>query len=116
MSDTRKPATALLNDLADHLADLAHRKLDIPKDKAKAFAEDATAHIADLWGGQILYIPKDMAGRIYSRDAKIYAEFVGDNHAELAREYDLSFQHVHRIIRKERERRSVKQHGLPLQG
>ncbi|MBC17123.1 MAG: hypothetical protein CL942_08730 [Desulfovibrio sp.] len=114
MSDTRKPATALLNDLADHLAEKAHKDLNIPRAKAKEFSEDTTAYIADLWGGQILYIPKDMAGRICSRDAKIYADFVGDNHSELARKYGLSFQHIHRIIKKEREKRSVKQHDLPL--
>ena len=113
-NETRKPATALLEDLADHLADRAHQELDIPKDQAREFSEAAATFIADLWGGQILYIPKDMAGRLYSRNSKIYAEFVGDNHAELARKYGLSFQHIHRIIKKEREKRRIKQHDLPL--
>lgn len=114
MSDSRKPATALLNDLADHLTELAHKDLNIPRPRAREFGEDTTAYIADLWGGQILYIPKDIAGVICSRNAKIYAEFVGDNHAELARKYGLSFQHIHRIIQKERQKRSVRQHDLPL--
>lgn len=114
MSDTRKPATALLSDLADHLTEKARQDLKIPKAQAREFGEDTTAYIADLWGGQILYIPKDLAGIICSRDAKIYAQFTGDNHSELAREFGLSFQHIHRIIKKERQKRSVKQHDLPL--
>lgn len=114
VDDTRTPATALLTDLAENLAHYAKARLNASPVDAKAFGEEAAVFIADLWGGQVIYIPKDMAGRIRSRDSKIYAEFSGENHAELARKYKLSFQHIHRIIKKERERRSVKQHNLPM--
>ncbi|MDD3310997.1 Mor transcription activator family protein [Pseudodesulfovibrio sp.] len=113
-NDTRKPATALLEDLADHLTAKAHQDLGIPRPQAKEFSEAAACYIADLWGGQLIYVPKDMASRINSRDSKIYGEFVGDNQAELARKFGLSFQHICRIIKKERAKRSVKQHNLPL--
>lgn len=114
MSDSRKPATALLSDLSDHLCELAHDRLNIPKAMAKEFGDDVTMYLASLWGGQMLYIPKDMASQVLSRDAKIYAEFTGNNHAELARKYDLSLQHTYTIIKKEREKRSLKQKRLPI--
>lgn len=114
MNETRKPATALLEDLAAHLTAKAHQVLGISKVQAREFGEDAAIHIADHWGGQNLYIPQDMAGRLSSRNARIYADFTGHNQDELARKYGLSFQHICRIIKKEREKRRVKQHNLPL--
>jgi Mor family transcriptional regulator len=103
-----------LNDLADNLAAFARNRFQVKPAAAKEFGEEAAAFIADHWGGQLVYVPKDMAGRICSRDTKIYAEFVGDNQAELARKYGMSFQHVCRILKKEREKRRVKQHQLPI--
>ncbi|KAB1440358.1 Mor transcription activator family protein [Pseudodesulfovibrio senegalensis] len=114
MNESRIPAAALLTDLIDNLASFATGQLGLSPSKSKEFAQDAAAFLADHWGGQNVYIPKDMAGRICSRDARIYSDFNGANADELARKYGLSYQHIHRIIKKEREKRSVKQHGLPL--
>jgi len=113
-SKTRQRAAALLADLADRLADRAKKDLKVPKAKAEEFGADIADDIADVWGGQNFYIPKDMIAKARSRDARLYDEFTGDNHNELADKFDLSTQHVYRIVRRERERRSVKQHALPI--
>jgi len=112
--DTRTPGAALLVDLAENLTDLTIKRLEVPKGKATAFSEAVAAFIADHWGGQIIYIPMDISGKVMSRDAQIYSRFTGNNYAELAREYKLSLQYIYEIIKKERDRVSVKQHDLPL--
>jgi Mor family transcriptional regulator len=113
-SKTRQRAAALLIDLADRLADRARRDLKVSKAKADEFGADVADDIAEAWGGQNFYIPMDMIGRVRTRDAQIYDEFIGDNQDELASKYGLSTQHIYRILRRERERRRVKQHALPF--
>ena len=113
-NEPRTPGAALLVDIADNLVDLTMSRLGIPLEEAKAYSNAVAAYIADHWGGQLVYIPKDSAGKAMSRNAEIYSKFVGDNQAELAREYDLSVDRIYNIIAQERERRSVKQCGLPI--
>lgn len=113
-SKTRQRAASLLTDLADRIAYRAHIDLKLPQARAEEFGQDCADDIAEAWGGQNFYIPMDMIGKARSRDAELYDKFTGDNHAELAIKYNLSTQHVYRIVRRERERRSVKQHALPI--
>lgn len=113
-SKTRQRAAALLADLADRLADRAKKELKIPRARAEEFGADVADDIAEVWGGQNFYIPMDMIAKARSRDEELYDEFTGDNHNELALKYGLSVQHVYRIVRRVRERRSVKQHALPF--
>lgn len=60
------------------------------------------------WGGQQVYLPKDNKRRA----AIIYDEFDGNNIPELARKYSLCVQTVYKIIRKERQARSMRQGSL----
>ena len=59
-----------------------------------------THHLASNWGGQLIYFPKNLLGRVSERDLKIYKEFNGKNHVELARKYDLTVQHIYRIVKE----------------
>ncbi|MBI5626094.1 MAG: DNA-binding protein [Nitrosomonadales bacterium] len=52
--------------------------------------------IASHWGGQNVYFPFDMAAR---RNAQIYAKFTGDNHDKLAMEFNVSVQHIYRVLK-----------------
>lgn len=113
-SKTRQRAAALLIDLADRIADRARKDLKIPKAQAEEFGADVADYVGEAYGGQNFYIPMDMIGRIRTRDSQIYDEFSGDNQEELAIKYGLSTQHIYRILRREGERRRVKQHALPF--
>ena len=108
----RNIGAALLVDLSDHLSALAVEKLGLSEAKAKEFANDAAAHVADHWGGQAIYIPMDMVSRLNSRNAEIYDAFTGDNVSDLVSQFNLSKQAIYRIIKAERERRSPKQCSL----
>ncbi|MGE4191829.1 MAG: Mor transcription activator family protein [Pseudodesulfovibrio sp.] len=113
-SKTRQRATSLLDDLANKVAQRARKDLKVSKGMAEQFGADVAEDISEDWGGLNFYLPKDIVSKVRSRDAQIYDEFTGDNHEELALKYDMSIQYIYRIVRKERERRSVRQHALPL--
>jgi hypothetical protein len=55
MNETRKPGTALLMDLADHIAEQAKVTLKASDADAKMFSEIAATHLANHWGGQLIY-------------------------------------------------------------
>lgn len=95
----------LLVDLADNLTTMLTDKLNVPEIKAKAVAQEATALIADNWGGQSVYIPMDIKARASSRNKKIIEAFTGDNVSDLVREFNLSKQTIYRIVKEEREKR-----------
>ena len=95
----RQLGTELLQDLATKLELTAQEQLDVSADKARLFAIEAVGLIADDWGGQLIYIPMNAVGRRTQRNLKIWKEFKGDNHAELATRYGLCVQTVYEIIK-----------------
>lgn len=102
----------LLVDVEDNLCDLAVKKLGIPKKEARIFAQEASDHLADHWGGQTVYVPKGMVAKRTKRNREIYEAFTGDNIPELVDRFDLSRQAIYMIIAAERDRRTVKQYSL----
>jgi len=102
----------LLEDLAAHLAALAAKTLGIPEKEARLFAEAAAVHLADHWGGQTVYIPKNQVAKLCKRNNEIFNAFTGDNISELVTKFDLSRQAIYMVLASERDRRSAKQGSL----
>ncbi|MAD76898.1 MAG: transcriptional regulator [Rheinheimera sp.] len=50
-------------------------------------------------GGTSIYIPKGVGLDAILKHSKIYQDFRGNNHAELAKKYNLSEQRIYQIIR-----------------
>lgn len=107
----RQLGTELLQDLSAKLKVLAV-EFGMPETRAHSFAQEAAGQVADDWGGQLVYVPMDLVGRNSMRNARIYAEFSGDNHANLASRYGLSVQAIYRILKVQRELRTPKQASL----
>ncbi len=105
---TKNQANSFLCDLADNLTFLAMQKLGADEDTGKNFGEEVTRFLAQHWGGQTIYFPVDIASRLATRNERLFAEFTGDNQAELAKKYRLTTQHVYKIIKTERAKRKVK--------
>lgn len=79
--------------------------------RERAASETATAladYLCFSWGGHQPYIPKDSQRRA----ARLYREFTGSNHEELARKYGLSVSAVYKIIQRVRETRRMQQCSL----
>ena len=79
----------------------AIRLEDLPEDQrdlAKALGLDAYLHLAELRGGQDLYIPKLQSLERGARDRDIRARFDGGNLRELAARHQLSVRQVRKIL------------------
>lgn len=94
--------------LAD-LATLIHQRLGdllppaIAADLARELAEDVRLK----WGGGLIYIPQGARFERQQRDAAIWREFNGRNHADLARRHGLTLSCVYDILVRERARRQT---------
>ena len=72
---------------------------DIDEETAVAIANKIAEQMCKNWGKQLIYFPEyDSLSRL-ERNAKIFAECNGLNHAELAKKYDMSIQAVYRIYK-----------------
>ena len=82
-----------------------------PQD-AKIIGIKVARFITDNWGGQLIYIPKNQGGQLTQRDLQIWAEFNGNNHADMAKKYNLTVQQIYRILKEVggRERAKVQGH------
>lgn len=93
----------LLSDVADTVA-------SVLKDHGieQLLAEQAGLALADRlathWGGQLINIPKDYRFKLANRDLLIYEEFNGNNHAELARRWNMTMRGIYKIIERARKR------------
>lgn len=89
-------------DLLEALADSCARHLcdhGIDPDLAAASAWRAIDAARREFGGELIYFPKGRAVGLTDRDARIWAEFRGNNHAELLARYGISLRTLQRIIR-----------------
>lgn len=93
----------LLSDVAHYTADIL-RAHGVDDDVAKQAGCALSNHLAEHWGGQVLSFPKDYLYKLSQRDLKIYSEFDGSNHSDLARKYDVSVRAIYKIIKRARTR------------
>ena len=54
--------------------------------------------LATHWGGQMVTIPKDYFFKLAARDMKIYHQFNGNNHSELARLHKMSVRGIYKLL------------------
>lgn len=108
--DTSKPGTELLADLADRISTklIAHSLADA---KARDIGEEIAMAIAGEWGGQLLYIPKGKFVLLAKRDREIWAAFDGRNIKDLVRQFQVTEQHIYRIIKAMRKADMDTRHG-----
>jgi len=105
-------STELLEDLAAFLEDRLRKEAGLSKKIARNIGQSVAFEIAEHWGGQSLYFPKETAAKMRRRDSEIYGKFTGDNASALAKDFGLSVQCIYRIIARERNARQQKQYKL----
>jgi Mor family transcriptional regulator len=79
------------------------------KPKADLDAQVAVEAIYSIFRGCNVYIPFSAGTRTALTHARIFAEFDGHNHQDLARRYEMSVQAIYRIIKKQRELNQISQ-------
>lgn len=96
-------APEILADLAKHIETELISKVAANDDQAKQIGIEVAHKIAHAWGGEVIYIPRNLVLLLTERDRKIYSEFNGTNHRELAREYGVTMAWVYQIVKKMRK-------------
>lgn len=69
-------------------------------ENAKQIGVEIAQRIAHNWGGEVIYIPRNLILLLNERDMKIFNEFNGHNHCELARKYNVSMQWIYAIVKR----------------
>ena len=109
-----KPSKSLapeyLANLLDH-SKCIMVKNGIDAESAKKIAHDICEQMCAEWGGQNIYFPYGLRMKLSERDHKIYSEFKGDNHAELARKHKTTLQSIYRIIAHVRSEEIARRQG-----
>lgn len=87
----------LIRELAG-LVELQLREVGIAPSIAAAISESAAEHVREHFGGVPNYWSKGSTMRQRRRRARMWAEFNGNNHAELARRYGVCLQQMYRAL------------------
>ncbi|WP_197329555.1 Mor transcription activator family protein [Ralstonia syzygii] len=111
-SDTFKSkGPELLVDLAQHAAAALVELGAIDRDKADQLGREIADRMATHWGGQNIYFPMGLSLKLSQRDQRIYDEFNGTNHSDLARKYGVSLQWIYKIVKAVRQEEIVRRQG-----
>ncbi|MDT3707445.1 MAG: Mor transcription activator family protein [Thiobacillus sp.] len=89
----------ILTDVAEQ-AEERLAALGMDRDDAARLGWEVAQALNQFWGGGNLYICKGELYEISLRDQEIFRRFNGENHDWLAKEYDLTVQHVYRIVKR----------------
>lgn len=115
-SDKRGKFSALLAELAGRIAVGYVEELKMTPEDAKRAADLAMEMIRNHAGGGALYIAKGHLWAITEKHRRIYRRFTGANHAQLAREFDLTERQIYSIVaavgEEEFQRRQCKLPGM----
>lgn len=80
------------------------RRTNIINRIAELAGQAAADQIAQELGGRLVYIRVEPSASMRELEARIFAEFTGDNHAALADKFNLLISEVYRTVHRERAR------------
>lgn len=82
-----------MSDFLDEVSDLIKRHVGEPT------ANKITTEICETFGGGHIYVRKKTADKVKDCHAEIKRRFTGDNHRQLAREFDIGMSQIYRILK-----------------
>lgn len=106
MSDFRSKGPELLVDLTEHVAAALGELVSMDDEAARHVANEVADRMAAHWGGQNVYFPMGLAGKLSRRDRQIYEEFNGTNQSDLARKWGCRFSGSIRSLKRFERTRS----------
>lgn len=104
-------APELLHHLYSKVVALGKSEAQLDEECAKRLAVSISKVLVEDFGGEIIYIPKNILIQLSGRDWAIYNEFTGNNHKELARKYKVSVAWVYQIIKRVHKQEVNKRQG-----
>jgi Mor family transcriptional regulator len=64
-----------------------------------SIADKIIADIRKSFGGGFIYVKKDKVSKTEKRHAEIKRRFTGNNHWDLAREFDVGMSQIYRVLK-----------------
>ena len=101
MADSRIPE--LLADLESQACACLLSIAPVDKTTAQQISRQLANHLVANWRGQTIYFPRNYGGILDERDQRIYADFNGKNHQQLAKKYDIAVQQIYQIVKRVRQ-------------
>ncbi|AUK44873.1 MULTISPECIES: Mor transcription activator family protein [Pasteurella] len=93
-------APEILLELAKYIELTLVKKIEIEAENARQIGIEIAQTISKNWGGSVVYIPRNLIFILNERDRKIFNEFNGTNHRDLAKKYGVSMQWVYTIVKR----------------
>lgn len=90
----------IINDLAFHASQVLIESINLDSVAAENVGQAIANRMMRNWGGQSIYFPKGISGKVSERDYQIYSECDGRNYAELAKKYNLTLQWIYKIVKR----------------
>jgi Mor family transcriptional regulator len=101
MSDFHNKWPEKLVEIYEHLVNDYLK--DHPAEIARSMAERAALIMSEVGGGRVFYLPKAEKLKKNFRNNQIWKEFNGRNHENIAKDHNMSVQHIYKIIADYRE-------------
>lgn len=92
----------LLSEAVEPIAKVIRETLGVSPELAEATSVEITTMFAFLWGGQVVYVPKGVFIQASKLHQKIYDDFTGRNHHQVATKHGVSVQHVYTVVKRMR--------------
>lgn len=92
----------LLSETIEPMAKIIQETLGVTNELAEATSVEITTLLAHLWGGQVVYVPKGVCIQASKLHQKIFEDWTGRNHHEVATKHGVSVQHVYKVVKRMR--------------
>ncbi|MGO2703370.1 Mor transcription activator family protein [Pseudomonas helleri] len=92
----------LLSETVAPIAKVIQQTLGVNAELAESTSIEITMLFAHLWGGQVVYVPKGVCIQASKLHQKIFDDWTGRNHHEVATKHGVSVQHVYAVVKRMR--------------
>jgi Mor family transcriptional regulator len=89
-----------LDEIEGVLTNILQEVCGLDEITATLAAESLTSEIAERWGGQTIYLHRDVAKRASKKHWEIWEQFNGRNYEDLAAEFKCSVVWVRRVVKR----------------
>lgn len=98
MSSPEREAS-LFMDMIIHLEDELIKQ-GVAEEKASSSARETCEQLRKTFGGELIYVSKGRDVNSTLKHHEVFKGFNGNNHRQLAKQFDITVPHVYRIIKK----------------
>ncbi|MFI8017644.1 Mor transcription activator family protein [Serratia marcescens] len=93
----------LMKGVADAVVHVLLHQARLPQQEAQSVASALVERLTFAWGNSTIQIPKGQRYINLQRYRRIFDEFTGDNHSQLAKKFECSIQWIYAVVKRMRQ-------------